>query len=93
MTYNVQLLELADERWTLAFPLVAVVTNYDGEFVARLPEMNLEGTGSPEVAALEELKWRLIDLREDADRREVAEVGEPLRSWYRAACRAVVARG
>jgi len=59
-TYNAQLFDLGDSKYSLAYPLLVVVENYPEEVIARVSEFNLYATGLSDAIALANLKAEIV---------------------------------
>lgn len=86
-----QLYDLGSDRFSLKAPLSVTLEYYEGEVIAKLPEVEVWGTGSTESLAILDFKGQFVSLYEDLIGFETeGSLGRLPRMWLKALKKIVV---
>lgn len=77
------LYDLADEDYRVLEPIPTMLEEAEGEFVARIPELECFGTGDSEAESIMALKNELVHLLEDLSSTPASQLGKLPSAWLR----------
>ena len=83
LIYNAKINELLAKKYSLSRPLDIVIEKYNNEYVAKIPEIEIFGSGTTESESIINLKREIIDLYEDLVTSDESELGVLPAMWKR----------
>jgi hypothetical protein len=83
LIYTTTINELLTKKYSLSRPLDIVIEKYDNEYIAKIPEIEIFGSGLTESESIINLKREIINLHEDLVTSDESELGVLPTMWKR----------
>jgi predicted RNase H-like HicB family nuclease len=83
IVYSSIIRDLSSSEISLKRPMNIILEKYDGEYIAKVPELEVFGSASTESEAIMNLKQEIVDLYEDLEQAKDKDLGLLPLTWKR----------